>query len=197
MMDKTLNIKALEQINSRWKSWPYKNTFFLLVSLAVFFYFADSVFVRNMIDRIGNMGYFGSFITGIFFVYTFTVAPAVVVLYHLADTLNPLGVALLAGLGAVVGDYIIFRFMRNKVFKELKPLFEKFGGSTLRKIFFTPYFAWLIPFAGIFIIASPIPDEVGISMLGASKIKNWQFLLLAFILNALGIFVVVTIARSF
>lgn len=190
-------LQPLEEIRQRWQTWPYKNTFLLILSLILFFYFADSDWLSFFIKKIGDLGYFGAFITGIFFVATFTVAPAVVILFDLADILNPIAVAILAGAGAVIGDYIIFRFLKDRIFVELAPLFAKIGGSWIKKFFFSPYFIWLIPFAGVFIIMSPLPDEMGIGMMGFSKIKNWQFILITFLLNAVGIFLVITLARSF
>lgn len=179
-----------------WHAWPYKNTTYLLLSILVFFYFADSDFIQNIINKLGEAGYLGAFITGIFFVYTFTVAPSAVVLFRLADSYNPLFIALFAGVGAVIGDYIIFKYFRDRVFNELKPVLNKLSGPFIKKIFLTPYFSWLLPLAGLFIIASPLPDEVGVGLIGASKLKNWQFLLLAFLLNTAGIFIVIILAKS-
>ncbi len=178
------------------KNWKYKNTTFLIVSLVVFFYFADSAPVKDFINSLGSLGYLGAFITGVFFVSTFTVAPAAVVLFHLADHLNPFEVAILAGLGAVVGDYIIFRFFKDNVIDELKPLFNRWGGTRISELLRTPYFAWLLPVIGAAIIASPLPDELGVGILGISKMKPWKFLVLSFFLNAIGIFIIVTLARS-
>lgn len=185
------------EVTSRWRDWPYKNTSFLVLSLILFFFFAEHPAVHYTINLIGGFGYIGAFITGILFVSIFTVAPAAVLLFFLADHLNPLLVAVFAGLGAVLGDYLIFRFLRDKVFDELVPLFIKSGGQSLINLFKTPYFGWLLPFVGAFIIASPLPDEVGIGLLGASKLKSWQFLILSFLLNSVGIFVVIIAARSF
>ncbi|MDD5415405.1 MAG: hypothetical protein PHE48_00155 [Candidatus Daviesbacteria bacterium] len=190
-------MEELIDLNSRWKHWHYKNTVLLVLSLIVFFLFAEHPAVRNAIDLIGSFGYIGAFITGILFVSIFTVAPAAVVLYFLADNLNPLLVALFAGIGAVVGDYLIFRFLKDRVFDELTPLFMKSGGNKIVKLFKTPYFGWLLPLLGALIIASPFPDEVGIGLLGASKLRNWQFLILSFILNSIGIFIVIIAAKSF
>lgn len=183
-------------LNTKWKRWHYKNTFLLILSLIAFFYLAKTPAVDRIIRQIGELGYAGAFIAGIFFVSTFTVAPAAVVLYHLADRLHPVEVALLAGLGAMVGDYIIFRFVKDKVFTELTPLMHKLGRPYTRILFKSPYFAWLLPLFGAFIIASPFPDEVGVSILGLTKVKRWQFFMLALALNAVGIFIVVTAARS-
>jgi len=180
-----------------WKNWQYKNTAILLLSIVVFYFLADTDLVKNLISKIGSFSYLGSFFSGIFFVSIFTVAPAALVIFDLAKNLNPLSVAITAGIGAVVGDYLIFRFLKDRVFEELSPIFQKVGGSFLKKLFLSPFFAWLIPIAGAFIIASPLPDEVGISMMGLSKVKNWHFILITFLLNATGIFLVVALARSF
>ncbi len=180
-----------------WRNWKYKNTTFLILSLIVFFYFADSPTVKNFINDLGSLGYIGALITGIFFVSTFTVAPAAVVLFNLADHLNPFEVAILAGLGSVVGDYIIFRFVKDRIFEELRPLFARLNDTRISELLHTPYFAWLLPVIGATIIASPLPDELGVGILGISKMKTWQFLILSFFLNAAGIFIIVTLARSF
>ena len=179
----------------KYRHWKLKNTFFLIVSIIVLFYFTDSSFVKDIIHGIGGLGFLGVFIAGIFFVSTFTVAPASIVLFYLAKELDPFGVVVFAGFGAMLGDYIIFRFFKDKVFEELKPIFTKLGDSYVSKLFSTPYFAWLAPVVGAIIIASPFPDEIGIGLLGVTKLKNWQFLTLSFCLNSLGIFLIITFAN--
>ncbi|MCC7436766.1 hypothetical protein IT402_02755, partial [Candidatus Nomurabacteria bacterium] len=74
--------------------------------------------------------------------------------------------------------------------------FMKLGGTGLSRIISTPYFAWLAPVIGAIIIASPLPDEIGVGLIGISKMKNWQFLVLSFVLNSLGILLIVTLAKS-
>lgn len=179
-----------------WKNWHYKNTFILVVSLVLFYFLADTDFAGNAIKRIGSFGYFGSFLSGIFFVSIFTVAPASAVLFHLAENHNPAAIAITAGAGAVIGDYYIMRFLKDDIFVEWSDVFNKIKGSFLKKLFLSPFFIWAIPIAGAAVIASPLPDEVGVTMLGLSKIKNWQFFLITFLLNAVGIFLVILLARS-
>lgn len=179
-----------------WKAWPLKNTTLLAVGLGLFFFFIESPHVAAAIGALGGYGYVSAFVVGIMFVSTYTVAPSAVVLYDLALTLNPLAIALIAGLGAMLGDYIIFRLLKDKIFEELQPIFSRVGGKYVRPLFKTPAFGWLLPFIGAVIIASPIPDEVGIGMLGLSKLKPWQFMIVAFSLNAAGIFVIVLAAKS-
>lgn len=179
----------------RWRRWKYENTILLILSLLLLFYLAQTPVLDAIITRVGNLGYLGAFLAGIGFVSTFTVAPAMVVIFHLAEILNPIEVALLAGLGAMIGDYILFRFMKDRVFDELRPLFLKLHTPKTKILFKSPYFAWVLPVFGAFIIASPLPDEVGVGMLGLSRIKKWQFFVLAFALNAIGIFVAVSLAQ--
>lgn len=178
-----------------WKNWPYKNTTFLVLGLIAFILLVRVPAVDDAIKQVGGLGYLGAFLTGIFFVSTFTAVPAAYVLYSLAETLHPVEIALLAGLGAMLGDYLIFRLVKDSLFEELKPALTKLQHPALRTLFKTPYFSWLLPFIGAVVIASPLPDEAGVSLLGLSKIRKWQFFAITFALNAVGIFLVVTAAR--
>lgn len=180
---------------NKYKIWKFKNTIFLLLSLVVFFYFLKFPFVHDLMVSLGEYGYIGAFLAGVFFVSTFTVAPSLVVLYYLASILNPWEVAMLAGLGAVIGDFIIFKFFKDAVFAELAPHFAFLKKPFFARLIGSPYFVWLVPFFGAVIIASPLPDELGLSMLGLSKIRPWQFLLLSLVLNIVGIFVIVSVPR--
>lgn len=189
-------VDQVHGFENKWRHWRYKNTSFLLIGLVIFFYLMETPAVDNLINQAGNLGYIGAFFAGLFFVSTFTAAPAAVVLFHLADRLHPFEIALLAGAGGVVGDYIIFRFMKDKIFTELRYMFLKHGGA-LRVLFKSPYFGWLTPILGAILIASPIPDEVGVSMLGLSKMSTRQFLLIAFLLDVIGVFLIVSAARLF
>ncbi|HWU24293.1 MAG TPA: hypothetical protein VN086_00895 [Candidatus Paceibacterota bacterium] len=176
--------------------WAYKNTTLLLISIIVFFFLADTPYAHTIIGHLGEYGYLGAFITGIFFVSTFTVAPASYVLFHLAEGFNPLLIALNAGAGAVIGDVLLFRFFRGGVFQELAPLATRIRDNHIFSLFKTPYFGWLTPLLGALIIASPFPDEVGIGMMGLSKINQWQFMLLTYVLNTTGILLIVLWAQS-
>lgn len=185
------------ELHMRYKNWRYKNTALLIFSVVLLVVLMDSQLARTVLHTIGKLGYVGAFFSGILFVSTFTVAPSAVILFFLAEELNPWGVAFVAGIGAVIGDYIIFRFLKDRVFEEVKPLFMHFGGSYFSRLFATPYFGWLAPVVGAILIASPLPDEAGVGLLGSTKIKRWQFLLLTFTLNFFGIITIITSARIF
>ncbi|MBI3984139.1 hypothetical protein HY346_02455 [Candidatus Microgenomates bacterium] len=188
--------RTQEYLARKWRHWHYKNTALLLISLAVFFYLAETATAQAAIKAVGNYGYLGAFITGIFFVSTFTVAPAAVVLYNLAKSLHPLEIALLAGAGGMVGDFLLYRYLKDRVFIELKYFFHRHRSIRLANFFRTPYFAWLSPILGAILIASPFPDEVGVGLIGMSKMKTWKFLVISFLLDAVGIFLIVLLAAD-
>lgn len=189
--------EEIQELADKWRHWKFRNTAMLVVSVIVFFFLAEHPMVDNSIRFIGDFGYLGAFLVGILFVSVFTVAPAGVVLFHLADTLNPLGIALAAGMGGVVGDYLILKYLKDRVFVEIKPIIMNHGGRPLKKLFRTPYFAWAVPIVGAILIMSPFPDEVGLGLMGMSKVKTWQLLVMLYLLDVVGIFLIVIAARSF
>ncbi len=186
----------MNNILGTYKRWRFKNTFLLIIILFLVFHFTGTEAGKNLIHIFSKLGYFGSFVAGIFFVSTFTVAPASIVIFKFAQIYNPILVAITAGLGGVVGDYLIFRFLKDNIFHEIRPVFMKLGGSYIVRLLGTPYFGWLAPVLGAIIIASPFPDEIGVGLMGISKLKNWQFLIITFLLNSLGILTIVTLAKS-
>lgn len=193
----SISHQAQEKIIRKYKRWQYKNITFLFLSLLIFFYFAESDIVQRTIQAIGNWGYPGAFIVGIFFASTFTIAPAMFTLYVLAENLNPYEVAIFAGLGGMFADFVIFKFLKNHLFNELKPFFSKLGNTQIARVFRTPFFMFFVPFIGAFLVAyPPVPDELGVGMLGLSRLKTWQFMILSFVLNATGIFLVVSAAKA-
>ncbi len=172
--------------------WRYKNISLLVISVIVFFFLAETASVKTVIANFGDWGYAGAIIAGIFSVMTFTAAPALAVLYTFSEHLNPIELALLAGLGSVIGDFIIFSFFKDTVFTELEPIIEKLSHSPVAHILHSRYFMWLTPVIGALIIASPLPDELGVPLLSANKMKKWHFIILTFILNSLGIWLLLT-----
>ncbi len=178
-----------------YRHWRYKNTTLLIFSIFIFILFADSPVIKGAITHVGEWGYVGAVIAGMFSVMTFTVAPALVVLYYLSERLNIIELMLLAGFGSVLGDFLIFSFFKDKVFVELEPIITRLSRRPFMHIFHSPYFAWMTPVAGALIIASPFPDELGVTLLSASKLKKWQFVLLSFVLNSVGLWLLVSGAR--
>ena len=144
-----------------------------------------------------SLGFLGTFLTGILFVYGFTAAPATAIFLILAKEQNILLAGMIGGLGALLGDLFIFNFIRHSFKDEIKKLYrEKIIVYTNHK---TPSFLkrYLLPVVAGFIIASPLPDEIGVTMLAASKsISAKVFSVISYVLNTAGIFVILMIGGS-
>ncbi|MEO8581419.1 MAG: hypothetical protein ABI425_02440 [Patescibacteria group bacterium] len=176
---------------SRFGHWKYKNLTFLLISLLIAFFVLRNETLHSFLMHLGNLGYIGAFFAGLLFVSTFTVATGAIILLVLAETLSPIELGLIAGFGAVLGDFVIFRFVKDDLTTEIKLLYNIFDRKhQFKKVLRTKYFSWSLPVVGALIIASPLPDELGVSLMGISKLKTYQFVLLSFVLNMVGIFLV-------
>lgn len=171
----------------------FKWTLFFFVSLILFFVFANSPFVLSVIDYLKNLGYLGASIAGFFFASIFTVVPATYVLFKLSLEYNLVWVVIWSTVGETLCDYFILRFFKNGVFEEVKPLFASWG-SKIQALKQSKYLRFLVPFLGAIIILSPFPDEIGIALMGLSHLKNWQFIILSFVLNGLGMYFILKFA---
>jgi hypothetical protein len=138
----------------------------------------------------------GSFLGGFFLVSAFTAAPALVTITEIAQHNSALLVAFFGAIGALIGDLLIFRFVKDSISDDIAYLLKKTGAKRFLYIFRLRIFGWLIPFIGALIVASPLPDEIGLAMMGLSKMKTVLFVPTVFILDFLGILAVAAIAKS-
>lgn len=172
--------------------WKHKNIVLLLLGILVALVFSRSQTFNNFLLHLGSFGYLSAFIAGMLFVSTFTIATGALILMTLAKTLSPIELILLAGIGAVIGDLLIFLFVKDEVTKEIEPIYEEIAGSHLKKILHTKYFGWTLPVAGALIIVSPLPDELGVSLMGMSEMKINKFLVISWFSHTLGMFFLVS-----
>lgn len=178
------------------KHWKYKNLTMVFLGFVFTLFLSRTEGFNLFISKIGSFGYIGAFFAGMLFVSTFTVTTGALILFDFAKTLNPINLALVAGIGAVVGDLLIFKLVRDDLLSELKDIYNKdFNGRHLNRILHTKYFSWMMPVVGAIIIASPLPDEAGISLMGISKISSARFIMLSYLLNSLGIFTAISLGR--
>jgi len=175
----------------KWLRVKYPKFLLLILTIvAAYFLFAERGYI-HLDEILLPLGYFGTFISGALFAYGFTAAPATAMLLVLAKGQNIFLAAIAGGLGALVGDMIIFSLIRHSFNDEIEKLSkEKFmlflkrkSGSRFRK-YVAPAIAGLV-------IASPLPDEIGVSMVAALKsFSRARFMVISFVLNTTGIFVV-------
>lgn len=140
---------------------------------------ASGVLEKLFVD-LHTWGYLAAPLAGLMFTSTFTVASGMLLLLTLTKSLSPLLLIILGAGGAVAGDWLIFRFVRHQVEDEIGPIFRELDKEThLHKIMHTRYFAWTLPVIGALIILSPLPDELGVSLLGISQLQRNKFLLIS------------------
>jgi len=127
----------------------------------------------------------------------------------LGQTLNPFLIAFIGAFGAILSDYLIFRFVRNKLIDEInlfmeeiksitKPVsnlefFEEIRVILWKKISESSVWRVLIPAIAGFIIASPLPDELGVAIFGATKFNPKTFVIICYCLHFLGIFFITSL----
>lgn len=136
-----------------------------------------------------------SFIAGMFFTSAFTTAPAIAAIAHIAQSTPVLQTAFLGGLGALSGDLILYLFVRDRFSNDLMSLFNRGDARRIRHIFKYKFFRWFSPFVAAVIFASPLPDELGIMLLGLVKTRAFIFIPFSFLANFLGILAIAALSR--
>lgn len=153
--------------------------------------------VHHLLGYVGHGTVYASFVAGMFFTSVATTAPAIAVLGELSQDGNLLVVALVGALGAVVGDYILFSFVRDRIGRDAAFLLRGPRAMRVLHVFKHRRFRRVLPIVGAFIIASPLPDELGLALLGLSKVSNRYFFVISYGMNFLGIVCVGLAARGF
>jgi hypothetical protein len=161
----------------------------IALSVLIALIFAESRLLIKILSHSSEFEILGSFVAGFFFTSIFTTAPSIVVLAELGNVQNPFVVAFVGALGSLAGDLILFRFFKNSVARDLEFMVQKIKLNRWH-IFHSKFFTWLVPFIGALIIASPLPDELGIGMMGIAKLKTSKFIPISYALNFLGILII-------
>ena len=172
--------------------YKYKGITLIFISIFLTIFLSKYNFLNELLFNLRHTPLLGSFIAGILYVSASTAALGILMLSDLSKTLHPIEIAIVAGLGGVVADFVLFRFFKGDLIGEITPIYNKLGGKHLTRLMYHKYFRWSLPIVGAIIIASPFPDELGISLMGLSRIKNYQFVLLSLVLDITGVFLLVS-----
>ncbi|HLF53600.1 MAG TPA: hypothetical protein VI544_00290 [Candidatus Nanoarchaeia archaeon] len=168
----------------------------VIAIIAAYFIFSNPQ-IAGYVSKLNGLGYLGVFIAGLFFTFGFT-APFAAGFFI---TLNPENIwlaAFLGGFGAMLGDLLIFKFIRfsfidefqrlenTRVMRKTSSLIDRTLGHKI-KIYIMYALAGLL-------IASPLPDEAGVILLaGLTRIKANILAIISFIMNTLGILILLYI----
>ncbi len=149
--------------------------------------------------EIQNMGVFREmlivFAIGVMYSSVFTVAPATIGLVRLAEGGTPLlFIAVIGGAGAMLGDITLFKIIKIDFIDRIVGWLKRRHESTYRELFASSFFRLLFIVLGAIIIATPIPDEIGLALMGIGDSKLKFVAAISFVFNTLGILAIVTIA---
>lgn len=174
------------------KNYKYKGLTLIFISIFLTFFLSENNSLNQTILNVSTIPIIGSFIAGILYVSASTAPFGVFLLLGLSKTLPTVEIAIIAGLGGAVADFVLFRFFKGDLIGEITPIYNRLGGEHLTRLMHHKYFRWSLPIIGAIIIASPFPDELGVTLMGISKIKTYQFVLLSLILDIGGVFLLVS-----
>lgn len=188
----------LAESQFRWIKYPKLTLLILTFILAYLLYYLGRFSVFH--DYVISLGYLAPFLAGMFFVYGFTAAPAAAIFLAISGDYNLWYAALSGGVGAMIGDLLIFYIVRTRLEKELEELQKEKIFQMVRRVLRKILPGWLrrliAPFFIGFIIASPLPDEVGTILLSANRqVSPAKFMIVTFILNTIGILIFLGLGR--
>lgn len=139
---------------------------------------------------------FASFVAGAFFTSLFTVAPAGVALVAIGQSMPLVLVAFFAAIGAAVIDMLIITFVRRDLSKDLDGLAQMTFRHHLIRAFHFGFLKWAAFLIGMFLIATPLPDEFGLFLIGISKVDSKFLPLIFFLAHFLGILLIISLALA-
>ncbi|MBS3075563.1 hypothetical protein J4429_03830 [Candidatus Pacearchaeota archaeon] len=169
----------------------YPKITLLIILIISAYYIFKNPSINAFVTGLNSWSYIGIFIAGMLFSFGFTTPFAI----GFFIVLNPENIFLfgaLAGFGALISDFFMFKFIRFSFTDEFErlehtKLIKKISNSIEKNLGHKISVYLLYIFVGI-IIASPLPDEVGVMMIaGVTKIKPIIFALISLICNTIGI----------
>jgi uncharacterized membrane protein YdjX (TVP38/TMEM64 family) len=172
--------------------FKYPKLFLLLIIILFSYYLFSQTNISNWISNFKNLNYPGAFIAGTLLAIGFS-APIGLGFFISAIPQNILLLTLIGGAGAMFGDFIIFKTIKLSFMDEFKELEKSKAVHAIEKIvkknksvLIRHYLLYI--FAGI-VLATPLPDELGVSMLaGLTTIKPLKLAIISFLIHFTVIF---------
>ena len=92
----------------------------------------------------------------------------------------------------LLGDYIIFRYIRDNISGYISSIARKIRHESILE---SKIFSYSFAIIGAIIVASPLPDEIGLALMGITKMRTLYFVPISYLLNSIGIFVLALIGK--
>ncbi|OGG19220.1 hypothetical protein A2721_00075 [Candidatus Gottesmanbacteria bacterium RIFCSPHIGHO2_01_FULL_47_48] len=156
----------------------------------------ESRWIHQLIEFSQGAGFLlAALVAGFFFSSIFTSAVATITLFVLGQNHHPLIVSAVAAVGTAFADGLILKFIRDDVIVDLELLTSPFTRNLPHHLLQSSLLHLPLTILAAVVIASPLPDELGITILGLIKFKPKNFFLLTFFLNFLGILAITSLGN--
>lgn len=152
--------------------------------------------------HLDGASYASMLLAGFLFSFGFTSPLAAAYFFEVSHLVNPFIAALLAALGATLSDMSIFQFTKLSFHDEIARIKETrlilwlHGLSHHEGISheFRNTLRWIL---ACVVIASPLPDEVGMTFIVSfTHLKGWKLTSLCMVLNTIGILFIMLLGRA-
>ena len=172
---------------TKWAWHLKRDVVVVLVSILVALALSRSGFFHDFFQVSVESELVGILIAGLLFTSIFTTPLSIAMFVSLAPVVDPFVMAGVGALGAVLGDLILFGLVRHSMREDVEHLMSLPRYRRFFAIFHRRMFRWVLPFVGALIIASPLPDELGIGLMGMTRMKPRTLVGISYVMNALGI----------
>ena len=134
----------------------------------------------------------GIIVAGALYTYGFTASIGAVLLVALAPDYSPITLALLGGVGATIADLTLYRFFKGSLHLEIGRIAKIPMVSVIVK---SPLLRRkkIRNILGFLVIASPLPDEIGIALISLTRMNESTFRIVDFAANVVGIYLLATL----
>lgn len=173
-----------------------KLSLFIISVILVYFLFSGLAY-KPLHDALIFMGYFGTFLAGLLYPYALTSSAGTAILLILAKEQNFLLAGVIAGVGALISDVVIFLFVKHGFSDEVQKLSKEKVVQTVNGWIPDSIRVYLLATFASILIASPLPTEIGIMLM--TSIKNMstkKFVIIVYVLHASAIFTILLIGRT-
>lgn len=146
----------------------------------------DIVIARD----IHTLGILGSFIVGAFYTFGLTTPTALVLIVEIMNMNNAILTVVSAAFSAAMVDVFFFMLLRNQLEKSAGRLLDSIHKKLGR-------FRAAFPIIGFFIFGLPLPDELGLALMGITEIRPRSMFVLIFSAKAITLLMVYWAVKIF
>lgn len=168
-----------------------KDSLFFFVSLSIAWWIIKTGFLHIALEGIYPVKFVADFVAGLFYATFLTSPISVAMLISLANEGNPIITAVVAGFGAMIGDLLVIRILKKDVTKDIATLASDLKLKRVKGLIRKYSLDALLPIIASLLIASPLPDEIGLVLLSETKLTYKELMALSYFLNTVGMLIIV------